>query len=279
MPSPGATTNSRASWETAADPNRRIGWSVEPHDAIGSTNDRARALLATPDGCGVAAVAELQTAGRGRQGRTWTSPSGVNLMVSIGLRPALAAADAWMLSAATALALREACARALPAGSDRPGLKWPNDVVDAGGRKLAGILVETAIAGDRLAQAVIGVGVNANWPRAAMPPELAERAISLCDLAGGAVDRVALLDAYLDELDRRVAALEAGESPLDAYRAASWLDGREVRVGVGSREIDGRVAGIGGGGQLLLETAEGRMRLEQGEVLRVSPGAPAGVDA
>jgi BirA family biotin operon repressor/biotin-[acetyl-CoA-carboxylase] ligase len=267
-------TNTQASWQTAADPNRRIGWSVEPHDAIGSTNDRARALLATPHGSGVAVVAELQTAGRGRHGRTWTSPPGVNLMVSIGLRPALAAADAWMLSAATALALRDACLRALPAGSVGIGLKWPNDVVDADGRKIAGILVETAVAGERLVQAVIGAGVNANWPRAAMPPELAETAVALCDLAGCAVDRVALLGAYLDELDRRVVALESGASPLDAYRAASWLDGRQVRVAVGSLEIDGMVAGIGAEGRLLLETGDGRLRLDHGEVVRVRTGLP-----
>ncbi len=267
----------RAPWQTAADPRRRIGWSVEPHETIDSTNDRARALLATPDGCAVAVVAELQTAGRGRQGRTWTSPPGVNLMVSVGLRPALAAVDAWMLGAATALALREACERVLPRGADPPWLKWPNDVVDGEGRKIAGILVETAMAGDRLAQAVIGVGVNANWPRAEMPPGIRERAVSLCDLAGGAVDRVALLGAYLDQLDEWIAAVEGGASPLDAYREASWLDGRQVRVALGSREVEGRVAGIGVGGRLVLETDEGQLRLDHGEVLRVGSAIPAGV--
>lgn len=262
-------TRTQEAWPAAVDPARRIGWSVEAHEEIDSTNERARALLETPNGAGVAVVAELQTAGRGRHGRTWSSPAGVNLMVSVGLRPAIAAADAWMLSAAAALALREACTRVLPAGVPVPGLKWPNDLVDDSGRKLAGILVETAVAGSRLEHAVIGTGVNVNWPRSAMPAEIAERAIALCDLAGATVDRVALLDAYLGELDRRVRALEAGESPLDAYRTASWLDGRRVRVAFGMRELEGRVTGIGSGGRLLLETDDGPIRLDHGEVLRV----------
>src|SRR5438477_12037079 len=123
-------------WNSAEDSGRRLGGRVEFHASIGSTNDRAWELLADGDE-GTAVVADLQTAGRGRRGRNWTSPPGVNLMVSVGIRPRIAAADAWQLGAATALAVLEACRLALPRSvPDELALKWPNDVVDEGGRKV-----------------------------------------------------------------------------------------------------------------------------------------------
>src|SRR5262245_36262638 len=85
---------SEPSWAAASDPSRRIGRIVEFHTEMGSTNDRAREALAAGVGDGLVVVADLQTAGRGRRGRTWTSPAGVNLMLSVGLRPRLDAADA-----------------------------------------------------------------------------------------------------------------------------------------------------------------------------------------
>src|SRR5207302_7656947 len=83
-------------WSGAGDPGRRLGRTVEFHPTIGSTNDRAWELLGQGDE-GTAVVADLQTAGRGRRGRTWSSPPGVNLMVSVGIRPNIPAADAWLL--------------------------------------------------------------------------------------------------------------------------------------------------------------------------------------
>src|SRR5205823_2439632 len=84
-------------------------------------------------------------------------------------------------------------------------------------------------------------GVNVNWPRTEMPSEIAGRATSLMDLGGGAVDRVALLRSYLIGLAGEVAGLEAGISPLERYRAASWLNGRDARISVGERVVAGRV--------------------------------------
>jgi len=163
-------------WSGAGDPGRRLGRTVEFHASIGSTNDRVWELL-RHGGEGTAVVADLQTAGRGRRGRKWTSPSGVNLMVSVGIRPRVAAADAWQLGAAMALAVLEACRSPLPQSlRDQLALKWPNDVVDERGRKLAGLLLETAITDERVSEAVLGVGMNINWRRAEMPAELVDRA-------------------------------------------------------------------------------------------------------
>jgi BirA family transcriptional regulator, biotin operon repressor / biotin---[acetyl-CoA-carboxylase] ligase len=149
-----------ASWSAAADPSRRIGRSVEFHPEIGSTSDRAREALVSGVGDGLAVVADLQTAGRGRRGRTWTSPSGVNLMLSVAIRPRIGAADAGLLGIAAALAVRDACSAMAPSAD--LFVRWPNDVVAADGRKLAGLLVETAIEAGHLAEAVIGMGINVN---------------------------------------------------------------------------------------------------------------------
>lgn len=252
-------------WSAAADARRRVGSLVEAHAEIGSTNDRARDLLAAGRE-GVAVVAELQTAGRGRRGRTWESPAGVNLTVSVGLRPALDAGTASLVGLATALAVRDACADAAALF-----VKWPNDLVDAGGQKAAGLLLETTLIDQRVGQAVIGMGINVNWRRSEMPAEVAATATSLAELAGHEVDRVGLLASLLTRLDAEVAALEAGVSPVERFAAASWLDGRDVTVGLGDRQVAGRVAGIGGDGSLLLDTLAGRLSLSAGEVVRVRP--------
>jgi len=263
-----------ASWSAAADPSRRIGRTVEFHSEIGSTNDRAREALAAGVGDGLAVVADLQTAGRGRRGRTWTSPAGVNLMVSVALRPHLGAADAGLLGISAALAVRAACASLVPNADLR--VRWPNDVVTGDGRKLAGLLVETALEDGRLSEAIIGSGINVNWPLAEMPDEVRERATSLLELAGGPVDRVALLAAVLDALDAGIAALERGESPASRLAAVSALDGRQVTVDLGSDRLDGTAAGITEQGLLLLDTEAGRVALAVGEVVAVRDASQPG---
>ena len=270
-----------ASWSAAADPSRRIGRTVEFHAEIGSTNDRAREALAAGVGDGLAVVADLQTAGRGRRGRTWTSPTGVNLMVSVGLRPQLEAADAGLLGIGAALAVRDACASLVPTADLR--VRWPNDVVTSDGHKLAGLLVETALEDGRLSEVIIGSGINVNWPLAEMPEEVRERATSLLELTGTPIDRVALLAALLDALDAVIAALERGESPLPRLAAVSALDGRRVTVDLGTNRLDGTAAGISEQGLLLLDTEAGRVALAVGEVVAVrdapQPGAPQRVGA
>jgi BirA family biotin operon repressor/biotin-[acetyl-CoA-carboxylase] ligase len=256
-------------WGSAASPDRRLGVRVEHHAEIGSTNDRARALLAS-GGEGVAVVAELQTAGRGRQGRTWVSPPGVNLMVSVAIRPDIDPSLSSLLGLSVALALRAACTPFVP---DRLAIRWPNDLVDDAGLKVAGVLIETAVDRGGLREAVIGMGINVNWRRSAMPPEIASGASSLIELADGPIDRATLLRRLLDELAAEIDALERGESPIARAREASSLDGRSVEVDLGDRMVAGRVAGLSDEGSLLLDAAEGRVALSIGEVVRVLDAA------
>ena len=264
-----------ADWSRAADPSRRIGHAVEFHAEIPSTNDRARAALAEPGGEGLAVVADLQTAGRGRRGRTWISPAGANLLFSVAWRPAIAPRLAGLLGVAAALAVRDACASLVPdAGLS---LRWPNDLVDGTGRKVAGLLVETALERGELAEAVVGIGINVNWLPAEMPAEIGGSATSLRDLAGAPVARVLLLGRVLDALDAEARALDRGDSPVERLRAMSWLDGRAVEVDTGTTTVAGRAAGIADDGSLLLDAEVGRVALSVGEVARVYETAPVGV--
>ncbi|HKO33926.1 MAG TPA: biotin--[acetyl-CoA-carboxylase] ligase [Candidatus Limnocylindria bacterium] len=256
-----------ASWSAAADPSRRIGRTIEFHAEIGSSNDRAREALASGAGDGLAVVADLQTAGRGRRGRTWSSPAGVNLMVSVGVRPRIEGSDAGLLGIACAMAVRDACAAQVPAADLR--VRWPNDVVDDDGRKLAGLLVETAMEDGRLAEAVVGIGINVNWYLTDMPRELRDRATSLVELAGHPIDRVTLLSAVLAALDGALTALERGKSPLARLARVSALDGRQVTVDLGTERLVGMAAGVSEHGLLLLDTDAGRVALAVGEVVAV----------
>lgn len=263
-------------WTAAADAARRVGRAIEVHGEIGSTNDRARELLdeAAPDG--VAVLAERQTAGRGRRGRIWQSPAGVNLTVSVGIRPRLPAERAGLLGIAAALAVRQACSVNLPLL-----VKWPNDVVDADGLKVAGLLLETAIVDGAIVAAVIGMGINVNWRRARMPVEVAASATSLADIAGRDLDRVDLLRRLLTALDDEIAALDRGESPVERFAAVSWLRDRDVLVSLGERSVAGHVTGVATDGSLLLDAGDGPLALSVGEVVQVrsAPGRSVQVPA
>lgn len=257
-------------WHQAARPGRRLGHTVEAYASIGSTSDRVLDLLDDASGEGIVVVAEHQTAGRGRMGRRWTSPAGLNLTASVGFRPMLAASDAWQLGLAAALAVHAACAAAAPVE-----LKWPNDLVSRDGRKLGGLLVETTTEGEWLRTAVLGFGINVNWRHAEMPPELASRATSLAEAAGRAVDRIVLLQSVLEHLDGELAVLETGRSPLERYRAACRTLGANVSVDTPGGRLEGRALDLDERGSLVVETAGGLIAVSSGEVVRVQPGTRA----
>lgn len=257
-----------SNWLSALRPSARIGRTIEHHASIGSTNDRARELLADADADGTVVVADEQVAGRGRRGRSWLSPPGTNLLTSVVLHPALDARDAWQLGLAAGLAAADACAPVAPVR-----LKWPNDVVDARGRKLGGLLVETVIEGDRLGGAVLGIGINVNWRRDEMPPEIAAAATSLANLHGDRVERPWLLGQLLERLEDEIDALERGRSPLERYRAACATIGSVVVVATPERAIQGRAIDLDETGGLVIEEADGaRTAVAAGEVVRVQPG-------
>ena len=222
---------------------------------VGSTNDVVRDWLAAgiPEVC--LAVADEQTAGRGREGRTWVAPAGAALLLSVGFRPTWLAPDrAWRLAAIVSLAMAEAAeaGAGLPVGAIR--LKWPNDLVvessESSGewlagaspstsegseaalrfevRKLAGVLGETDGLGGPDPRAIIGLGLNTDWAAIDFPPELAGSMTSLREAAGRRIDHRALLDAFLTGLEVRTTDLRAGLFEVAGWAERQLTTGREV---------------------------------------------------
>jgi BirA family transcriptional regulator, biotin operon repressor / biotin---[acetyl-CoA-carboxylase] ligase len=206
-----------------------------------STNERGKALAAAGAPHGTLVTADEQTAGRGRQGRTWTAPPRSAVLMSLVLRD-----PSELLPLAAAVAVCEA----LPV---QTAIKWPNDVW-LQGRKLAGILVEGR---PQAGWAVLGIGLNVTTD--SFPPELAEAATSL-RLAGVETAIEPVITALLGSLDRRLDA--PATEILPAWRERDALRGQPVRWAGG----EGRAAGIDDGGALLVETDGGRVRLDAGEV-------------
>jgi BirA family biotin operon repressor/biotin-[acetyl-CoA-carboxylase] ligase len=208
---------------------------------VDSTNERARALAAGGAPHGTLVTAAGQSAGRGRQGRTWTAPSGRALLCSTVLRdpPRL-----------LPLAAGVAVAELVGAGAR---IKWPNDVL-LEGRKVAGILVEGR---PQEGWAVLGIGLNVAAREHDFPAELRDRAGTL---GLDAADVEPTLARLLDELDRWTAA--PPNLVLDALRDRDALRGRRVRWAGG----EGEAAGVDGDGRLVVATGNGRVALDAGEV-------------
>jgi BirA family biotin operon repressor/biotin-[acetyl-CoA-carboxylase] ligase len=224
-------------------------WTVRRFAEIDSTNrlllDEARA--GAPEG--LVAVADHQTAGRGRLDRTWEAPPGSSLLVSVLLRPALEPEAVHWVVMAAALALADAVGEV---AGFTPELKWPNDLVVAD-RKLAGLLAEREPgSGDVRPAVIVGAGVNVNWT--AFPPELAGLATACNREAGGDVDREALLEHYLDRLGHRLDAIDAVPSD---YRARLATIGRRVRVEQASGAITGVAVDVRDAGELIVRDDDG----------------------
>lgn len=227
---------------------------IDPHDALPSTNDRARELAAE-GAADVAVIADRQTAGRGRLDREWASPPG-GIWLSLLVRPSLPVDRVSILTFAAALAVVRAAAEA----GVEARLKWPNDVLitdDEEERKLAGILTESSTRDGRLQWAIIGIGVNANVDRDDLPPG----SISLQDLVGG-VDRTAVTEALVAAFDR-LRGDQAGV--IEAWRTHAVTLGRRVEITTGDGSITGVATDIDESGRLLVETETGVERVAVGD--------------
>jgi BirA family transcriptional regulator, biotin operon repressor / biotin---[acetyl-CoA-carboxylase] ligase len=207
----------------------------EQFAVVGSTNDVVRDWLTagTPEVC--LAVADEQTAGRGREGRSWVAPAGGALLLSLGFRPAWLAPDrVWRLAAMASLAMAEAAEHVAGLPERAIRLKWPNDLAvetTDGVRKLAGVLGETDGLGGSDPRAIIGLGLNTDWAADDFPPELAGSMTSLREVSSGrSIDHDALLDAFLRRLETGLAALRGGRFDAVAWTDRQLTNGRDVEL-------------------------------------------------
>lgn len=215
-----------------------------------STNATARELAVAGAPHGTLVTAEAQSAGRGRQGRSWSAPPGRALLMSVLLREAHP-----LLPFAAAVAVAEVCG---PAAR----IKWPNDVL-LDGRKVAGILAEGR---PQEGWAVLGIGLNVAVAPEDLSPELHDRAAGL-GLTPADVPRVRA--ALLDELTESL--MLPTDRLLAAWRDRDALLGREIRWGA---DEHGRAAGIDPAGRLLVDTPAGLVALDAGEVHLHAPTPP-----
>ncbi len=235
--------------------------------AVGSTNDIALSLASSGAPAGVVVIAETQTAGRGRRGRTWFSPPESGLYVSIVLKPSTRRATG-LLTLAIGVALAEGIQAATGLA---PDIKWPNDLI-VGRRKLAGILTESIArperAGDPMAAVVTGFGINVG--PMAYPPDLADRATSLETELGRPIERAVLLVEALAAVAARYADLvgERFDAILGEWRArAPGCRGAAVRWSTASGSQTGTTAGLADDGALLVDMSGRVERIVGGEVV------------
>jgi BirA family transcriptional regulator, biotin operon repressor / biotin---[acetyl-CoA-carboxylase] ligase len=233
-----------------------------------STNDEAK--RGAREGAAHLTVwsTESQTAGRGRQGRSWSSPRGENLLFSVLLRITCLPARVPLVALVAGLAVRDAVAKHLSSTrADDVKVKWPNDVL-VGDKKIAGILVESSIRGTKVDHVVVGIGVNVHTRN--FPDDLAPFATSI-SLEGGQCDRDALLEAIVENLDHDVEhVVHRGLGLVHArLERADYLRGRDLEGDLG------RAEGIDDDGRLLVRKPDGVLvRLSSGEI-RARPHAGA----
>jgi BirA family biotin operon repressor/biotin-[acetyl-CoA-carboxylase] ligase len=259
---------------------------------VGSTNDVVRDWLAagTPEVC--LAIADEQTAGRGREGRSWVAPAGGALLLSLGFCPSWLAPDqVWRLAAVVSLAMAEAAEHVADLPEGTICLKWPNDLVvetTDGVRKLAGVLGESDGLGGPDPRAIIGMGLNTNWSRAVFPSALAGSMTSLEEVsAGRLVDHDRLLEAFLRRLEAGLEALRGGRFDAAGWTERQLASGRLVELVAPDGAVTTvRARGVDAvTGALLVEdpaAPTGERQVVVGEIRHVrvrATGVPAGTAA
>ena len=232
---------------------------VEWHDRCASTNAVAGAAAAAGVPQGLLVLADEQSAGRGRHGRTWTAPPGTSLLLSLLLRPQVANSATALVPLLAGMVLAETVSRHVPHSS--VAVKWPNDLL-IDGRKAAGVLAEA-----RDGAIVLGLGVNIDWRGVNRPAELAE-SISVAEAAGHDVDRWRVLAGFVGMLSQRYDYWQQMPTAfLDGYRQWCSTIGRQVRVHHrDGTQIDGEATAIGADGALQVRTDAGVTAVNEGDV-------------
>lgn len=258
---PDRLTAQELSWNLGT---KKIGRRIHAYETTDSTMDVAQRLGAAGEPEGSVVVAEAQGRGRGRMGRTWVSPKGKGIYLSVILRPDLQLLEIPKITLVAAVAVAQAVESATGL---KPEIKWPNDLL-IGGKKIAGILTELNAELNRINTVVVGIGLNVNTPADKLPAH----GTSLAEELGAKVDRLELARALLAHLDRTYAQfLQEGIAPiLEDWRRFAGFLGRRVRVALEGRTLDGQAVDVDASGALLVRTDTGLVEsVSAGEVLVV----------
>jgi BirA family biotin operon repressor/biotin-[acetyl-CoA-carboxylase] ligase len=249
-----------------------VEWVAE----TGSTNADLLARARAGAGDGQVLVADHQSAGRGRLGRSWEAPAGASLLVSVLLRPDVPLARAHLLTVALGLAAVDSLEEL---GEVPAALKWPNDVVVPDSqvgdgpldRKLGGILAESVVEQGRLSAVVVGMGLNLRWPPV-LPAELATIAVAANHVSGVELDRADLLVAVLLRFEQLLEDLgdDEGVARLRGrYLGCCRTVGRQVRVELPDGTFTGEAVDVTDEGHLVVATADGRREVTAGDVVHL----------
>lgn len=243
---------------------RWLGNPVYCFDEIDSTNNRAKLLAEQEAPEGTLVIAESQTAGRGRRGRSWVSPPGEGLWFSVILRPQIRPAVAPMITLAAALAV----AVAIEEVSGLPTrIKWPNDIVISG-RKLVGILTELSAEAMEVHYVVVGIGINVNTTQ--FPDEIRQTATSLYLESGKRLNRCDIVAAVMKRMEEYYAAYKRTcslSAMKEAYMERLANRNQEVTVITPQEEWSGLCEGIDEYGRLLVRGKDGNLeKIVSGEV-------------
>jgi BirA family biotin operon repressor/biotin-[acetyl-CoA-carboxylase] ligase len=240
----------------------RIGREIFFYDTVDSTNSIASGLAEkAPEGTVI--LADCQQKGRGRLGRLWLSPRGINIYMSIILRPDVEPKETTLITLLAAVA----CTLALRRLTGAPvTIKWPNDLM-VSGKKIGGILTEMKTARKKIISAIVGIGINVNGDPDSFPEDIRGIATSVKNETGKLFSREKIIAEILNEVNNWYPVLKvpAREALLSEWKRLTSTLGKEVTVVAGQETFSGHAESIDDGGLLLL-------RLPSGELKSISSG-------
>ncbi|MFQ5480530.1 MAG: biotin--[acetyl-CoA-carboxylase] ligase [Thermodesulfobacteriota bacterium] len=244
-----------------------IGRKIHFFESLPSTNNKALELARTGAPEGTLIISETQTNGRGRLGREWSSPPGVNLYASIILRPRAAAHELQGITLLGAIAVAEAVARF---SRRPPDVKWPNDIlIDS--KKVAGILMEMYTEAEMTSFVIAGIGVNLNMDPSILPAPLNREATSIKNVSKTAVARAAFTQTLCQSMESWYNTfLNKGLSAIiDAWRGYFRAEGKDVKVRSHNKTVKGICLGVNNSGALLIRDSMGvTQKILSGDLVR-----------
>lgn len=239
------------------------GQEIYYYDVTDSTNIRAKELAEEGHPGGTLVVADRQEAGRGRRGRSWDSPSGTGIFMTLLLKPEMNPNHASMLTLVAAMAVARAISKC---ANTEALIKWPNDIV-IGGKKICGILTEMSAQFDFINHIVIGIGINVHNEH--FPEEIAETAGSILLQTGKRIRRAELIEQILEQFEHYYAIFMETEDLSGLVREYNSIlvnMNKSVRVLDPKEPFEGKAMGITKKGELIVDTWESRKMVSSGEV-------------